>query len=164
MEQLEADGRRYPVERACADDVPAIMRLLADDVLGAVRETDDADAYARAFDEIDADPHQLLAVVRDDTGAVVGTLQLTLVPGLARAGAKRLLIEGVRLASSVRGSGLGAAMFAWAHDHGRRQGAVLAQLTSDKSRTDAHRFYERLGYAASHEGFKLALRRPPATP
>lgn len=157
MEEVEVQGRRYTVERARAGDVAAIRMLLSDDILGAGRETDDAGAYDRAFREIDADPQQFLAVVRDDAGAVVGTMQLTLIPGLARAGAKRLLVEGVRLASSARGSGLGTAMFAWAHDHGRRHGAVLAQLTSDKSRTDAHRFYEHLGYAATHEGFKLAL-------
>jgi GNAT superfamily N-acetyltransferase len=107
--------------------------------------------------EIDGDPHQFLAVIRDEGGAIVGTMQLTTVPGLARAGAKRLLIEGVRLAPSVRGSGLGTAMFTWAHAYGRREGAVLAQLTSDKSRADAHRFYDRLGYTATHVGFKLRL-------
>jgi GNAT superfamily N-acetyltransferase len=157
MDLLDVGGDRYTIERAVADDLPAIVALLADDVLGAARESDDPAGYAAAFAEIDADPHQLLAVVRAGDGGVVGTLQLTTIPGLARAGAKRLLIEGVRLSPSVRGTGLGTAVFAWAHEHGRRQGADLAQLTSDKSRTDAHRFYERLGYAATHEGFKLRL-------
>ncbi len=135
----------------------SLARLLADDVLGAGRETADLAPYDAAFREIDADPHQFLAVVRDETDAVVGTLQLTIIPGLARAGAKRLLIEAVRLASTTRGSGLGTALFAWAHDYGRHHGATLAQLTSDQSRIDAHRFYERLGYRATHEGYKLAL-------
>ena len=157
MEDFEVDGRRYTIERAVADDVQTIADLLADDVLGASRESDDLAVYEKAFREIDADPHQFLAVIRDGGGAIVGTMQLTTVPGLARAGAKRLLIEGVRLGSSVRGSGLGSAIFAWAHEYGRREDAVLAQLTSDKRRTDAHRFYERLGYAATHEGFKLPL-------
>lgn len=157
MDDFEVDGRRYTVRRAVADDVRAIADLLADDVLGAARESDGLSPYEAAFHEIDADPHQFLAVIRDDGEAIVGTMQLTLVPGLARAGAKRLLIEGVRLGSSLRGSGLGTVMFDWAHEFGRREGAVLAQLTSDKARPDAHRFYERLGYAATHEGFKLPL-------
>ncbi|WP_241901508.1 GNAT family N-acetyltransferase [Nocardioides houyundeii] len=157
MEHLEVDGRRYVIDRAGADDVPAIADLLADDVLGAARESDDLAPYEDAFLEIDADPHQFLAVIRSEGGAIVGTMQLTTVPGLARGGAKRLLIEGVRLGSSVRGGGLGTTLLEWAHEYGRREGAVLAQLTSDKSRTDAHRFYERLGYAATHEGFKLTL-------
>ena len=157
MEEFDVDGLRYTIERAVAGDVQAIAELLADDALGAARESDDPATYERAFRDIDADPHQFLAVIRDDGGAIVGTMQLTTIPGLARAGAKRLLIEGVRLGSSVRASGLGSTMFAWAHEQGRREGAVLAQLTSDKSRIDAHRFYERLGYAATHEGFKLPL-------
>lgn len=157
MGDLEVDGRHYTIERAVADDVRAIAALLADDVLGAARESDDPATYKRAFRDIDGDPHQFLAVIRDHGGAVVGTMQLTTIPGLARAGATRLQIEAVRLGPSVRGGGLGSAMFAWAHEYGRREGAVLAQLTSDKSRTDAHRFYERLGYAATHEGFKLPL-------
>ncbi len=157
MEEFEVNGRGYTIERAVADDVRAIADLLADDALGAARESDEPAPYVRAFLEIDADPNQFLAVIREDGGAIVGTMQLTTVPGLARAGAKRLLIEGVRLGSSVRGIGLGSAMFAWAHAYGRREGAALAQLTSDKSRTDAHRFYASLGYAATHEGFKLPL-------
>ena len=157
MEDIEVSGQRYTIERAVAGDIQAIAVLLADDVLGAARESDDPARYEEAFREIDADPHQFLAVIRDDRGRIVGTMQLTTIPGLARAGAKRLLIEGVRLGSSVRGSGLGTAIFEWAHEYGRRAGAVLAQLTCDKSRTGAHRFYERLGYAATHEGFKLPL-------
>ena len=84
-------------------------------------------------------------------------MQLTLLPCLARGGAKRLHIEAVRLSSSTRGSGLGTALFEWAHEYGRQHGAVVAQLTSDKSRSDAHRLYARLGYTASHEGFKRSL-------
>jgi GNAT superfamily N-acetyltransferase len=84
-------------------------------------------------------------------------MQLTLIPGLARGGAKRLQIEAVRLATSTRGSGLGAALFEWAHAYGERHGATLALLSSDKTRIDAHRFYDRLGYQASHEGFKRPL-------
>ncbi len=148
---------RYSIGRAEAGDVPVLVALLSDDILGVGRETGDLEVYGRAFAEIAADPHQFLAVVRTESGEVVGTFQLTLIPGLARAGAKRLLIEAVRLAHSTRGTGLGTAMIEWAHDYGRQQGAVLAQLTSDNSRTDAHRFYEGLGYEATHTGFKLSL-------
>lgn len=157
METLDVDGRRFTVARATAADLPAIVSLLADDVLGAERESKQLEPYEAAFRELDSDPHQLLIAVRDDDGAIVGTMQLTLIPGLARAGAKRLLIEAVRLAPATRGSGLGTALFGWAHDYGRAHGATLAQLTSDKTRADAHRFYARLGYIASHEGFKSAL-------
>lgn len=95
--------------------------------------------------------------VRDEGGAAAGTLQLTFIPGLSRGGAKRLVVEGVRVHSGTRGSGLGAALMEWAQEQGRSRGATLVQLTSDKRRTDAHRFYERLGYEATHEGFKLDL-------
>lgn len=157
MEVLDLDGSRYHVARASASDVPALAALLADDVLGAQRESPDVEPYAVAFQEIDRDPNQLLVVVRDADDNLVGTMQLTLIPGLARAGAKRLQIEGVRLAATTRGTGLGTALFEWAHEYGHRHGAALVQLTSDKTRTDAHRFYDRLGYRASHEGFKRPL-------
>ncbi|WP_182523627.1 GNAT family N-acetyltransferase [Nocardioides dongkuii] len=157
MTTLSVDGRRYEVARATESDVAALVALLADDVLGAQRESADLAPYLAAFGEIDRDPNQLLLAVRDEGGDVVGTMQLTLIPGLARGGTKRLQVEGVRLAPSTRGSGLGTALFDWAHEYGRRHGATLAQLTSDKTRADAHRFYERLGYEASHEGLKRPL-------
>lgn len=157
MDRLVLGGRVFAVVRAVAADVPAVVRLLADDELGRSRETADLRPYLDAFHEIASDSHQLLVVVKDERGAVVGTMQLTLIPGLARSGAKRLQVEAVRLASTVRGSGLGAALLEWAHDYGREHGATLAQLTSDKSRVDAHRFYNTLGYTASHEGFKRSL-------
>jgi GNAT superfamily N-acetyltransferase len=157
MESLDVDGRRFRIARAVEADLPALVTLLADDDLGSGRESTQLEPYEAAFREIDSDPHHFLVVVRDDADAIVGTMQLTLIPGLARAGAKRLLIEAVRLAPPTRGSGLGTALFGWAHDYGRTHGATLAQLTSDKTRAHAHRFYERLGYVASHEGFKSAL-------
>jgi GNAT superfamily N-acetyltransferase len=157
VETLDLDGRRFSVSRASESDVPDLAALLADDALGAHRESTDVEPYAVAFQEIDRDPNQLLVAVRDVDGHIVGTMQLTLIPGLARAGAKRLQIERVRLASSTRGTGLGTALFVWAHEYGQRHGATLAQLTTDKTRTDAHRFYDRLGYRASHEGFKRPL-------
>lgn len=157
MHSLEAGGRRLTIDRATEADVPDLVALLADDVLGAGREVAELAPYRAAFRDIESDPHQYLAVVRDLDGNIVGTMQLTLIPGLARGGAKRLQIEAVRLDPKVRGTGLGSALFEWAHAYGRRHGATLAQLTSDKTRVDAHRFYDQLGYKASHEGFKRYL-------
>ena len=147
----------FEIRRATADDIPAIVAMLADDPLGARRESpDDLAPYQGAFERIDRDPGQRLVVaVRD--GRTVGTLQLTVIPGLSRRGATRSIIEGVRIHSDERGGGLGTQLIQWAVDASRREGCVLVQLTSDATRTDAHRFYERLGFEASHVGFKLAL-------
>ncbi|SDC94455.1 Acetyltransferase (GNAT) family protein [Geodermatophilus telluris] len=144
------------LRRARAEDVPAIVALLTADVLGAGRETADPAPYAAAFAAVDADPAHLL-VVAEDGGTVVGTLQLTFLPGLSRGGALRAHVEGVRVAAARRGRGLGRAMLRWCAEEARRRGATLVQLTTDKRRTDAHRFYAGLGYVASHEGFKLEL-------
>ncbi|MEU6566287.1 GNAT family N-acetyltransferase [Streptomyces parvulus] len=145
------------IRRTTAADVPAVVAMLADDPLGAERESpDDLAPYVVALERLDADPNQHVVVaVRD--GRVVGTLQLTIVPGLSRRGATRSIIEGVRIHADERGGGLGTQLIEWAVDESRRQGCHLVQLTSDKSRTDAHRFYERLGFSASHTGFKLQL-------
>jgi GNAT superfamily N-acetyltransferase len=144
---------------ARAEDLPAIIALLAEDVLGATREAPGPPpdpAYAAAFAAIAADPNQLLAVA-EVAGEVAGTLQLSFIPGLARRGAWRGQIEAVRVAARHRGAGLGAEMFAWAIGQCRARGCSLVQLTTDKARADAHRFYERLGFRATHEGYKLAL-------
>ncbi|MFF7608746.1 GNAT family N-acetyltransferase [Streptomyces parvulus] len=145
------------IRRTTAADVPAVVAMLADDPLGAERESpDDLTPYLAALERLDADPNQHVVVaVRE--GRVVGTLQLTIVPGLSRRGATRSIIEGVRIHADERGGGLGTQLIEWAVDESRRQGCHLVQLTSDKSRTDAHRFYERLGFSASHTGFKLQL-------
>ncbi|MFB0616397.1 N-acetyltransferase family protein [Streptomyces sp. AGS-58] len=145
------------IRDATAGDLPAIVAMLADDPLGAQRESpDDLTPYRAALERLDADPNQHLVVaVREDR--VIGTLQLTIIPGLSHKGATRALIEAVRIHADERGSGLGSLLIEWAIDTSRRLGCQLVQLTSDKSRTDAHRFYERLGFAASHEGFKLRL-------
>ncbi|CAM5468153.1 GNAT family N-acetyltransferase [Streptomyces coeruleorubidus] len=145
------------IRPATADDVPAIVGMLADDPLGAQRESpDDLTPYLAALERLSADPNQRLVVaVRE--GRVVGTLQLTIIPGLSRRGATRSIIEGVRVHADERGSGLGTQLIEWAIDESRRQGCQLVQLTSDNTRTDAHRFYERLGFTASHTGFKLSL-------
>lgn len=144
------------IRRATGDDVAAIVAMLADDPLGAKRECPGDAAYAEAFKDIDADPRQLLmvAVAGDE---VIGTLQLTFIPGLSRLGATRALIEAVRVRSDQRGGGLGGQLIVWAIETARERGAAMIQLTTDASRKDAHRFYERLGFVASHVGMKLAL-------
>lgn len=131
--------------------------MLADDPLGAQRESpDDLAPYLTALERLSADPNQhLMVAVRE--GRVVGTLQLTVIPGLSRRGSTRSIIEGVRVHADERGSGLGTQLIEWAIDESRRQNCQLVQLTSDVTRTDAHRFYERLGFEASHVGFKLPL-------
>ncbi len=150
------------IRRATAGDVPHIVAMLADDSLGADREDPtDQSPYDRAFAEIDADPRQWLVVAEQD-GVVVGTAQLTFIPGLSRRGGTRAQIEAVRVSGSTRGSGLGSRMIAWCVDRAREHGCLLVQLTTDVSRLDAHRFYERLGFEATHIGFKLKLRQPPA--
>ncbi|WP_103350363.1 GNAT family N-acetyltransferase [Amycolatopsis sp. CA-128772] len=147
----------YTIRKAQRDDVGAIVRMLADDQLSATRDDPrDLEPYLGAFDHIDADPNQLLVVVVSDNEPV-GTLQLTIIPGLARRGALRGQIEAVRIRADHRGSGLGANLIRWAINESRQRGCALVQLTSDVSRTDAHRFYERLGFAPSHTGFKLKL-------
>ena len=138
-------------------DVPAILDLLADDEISRIRGhrgvPDDVDA---AFAAIDADPrNELLVAVRD--GEIVGTCQLTFIPGLSRGGAERMLIEAVRIRSDLRGRRLGRELIEWTVARARARGCRIVQLTTDKRRTDAHRFYASLGFEASHEGMKLVL-------
>lgn len=140
-------------------DLPTIVALLAEDTLGEKRE--DASlpldpAYERAFQTITANPDQRQIVAEQD-GAVIGTMQLTFIPGIAFRGAWRGQIEAVRIATALRGQGTGAAMIDWAVEQCRARGCAMVQLTSDKSRGAAHRFYERLGWTRSHEGFKIKL-------
>ncbi|GAA2670260.1 GNAT family N-acetyltransferase [Actinoplanes palleronii] len=146
---------------ATAADVPAVLALLADDAIthqrgfGDVPATVDP-AVRAAFAAIEADPNnELIVAVADD--AVIGTCQLTFIPGLSRGGALRMLVEAVRISSDRRGQGLGAELMRWTIERARGRGCRMVQLTTDKRRTDAHRFYERLGFTASHEGMKLAL-------
>lgn len=157
---LRTSDATAALRRAAVTDLPSIVALLTDDRLGVSRDgadsAEDLAQYLRAFRAIDADPAHLLLVAHAD-GDVVATMQLSFLPGLARRGALRLQLEAVRVRSDLRGSGLGSAMVGWAVDEGRRRGCALVQLTSDKQRPEAHRFYSRLGFAASHEGFKLAL-------
>lgn len=142
---------------AVRSDIPAIVALLTDDPLGADRELPvEADHYDHAFTAKSRDPNQLL-IVACLGDVVVGTMQLTFIPGMSRGGATRGQIEAVRVSSSHRGAGIGEALFAWAIERCRERGCSIVQLTSDRQREDAHRFYERLGFEASHVGFKLVL-------
>ncbi|HWA39651.1 MAG TPA: GNAT family N-acetyltransferase [Burkholderiales bacterium] len=147
------------IRRAARSDVPALVALLADDVLGAQRERNEDPVprcYYEAFDAIAADAnHELL--VAEVEGRIVATLQLTFLPGLSRQGLWRAQIEGVRVSSRERGRRIGELLVRHAIERAREEGCGLVQLTSDKRRKDAVRFYERLGFVASHEGMKLAL-------
>jgi ribosomal protein S18 acetylase RimI-like enzyme len=150
--------------RATRADLPRLLELLVDDEFGRARDTPAGDdpAYAQAFAAIEADPNQLLLVgaLQEPAPDVVAMLQLTFIPGLSRHGAWRANIESVRVANHLRGRGIGAWLIGEALQIARERGARFAQLTSDKRHTDAHRFYARLGFYASHEGFKLALEEP----
>ncbi len=147
------------IREARREDLPAIVALLADDAIGQTREelADPLpDAYWRAFDDIAAQSGNF-EFVAERGGALVGCLQLTIIPGLARRGAKRGLIEAVRVSAACRGLGVGELLVRHAIEIARAEGCGLVQLTTDKSRADAHRFYERLGFVASHLGMKLPL-------
>jgi len=140
-------------------DLPSIVALLADDDLGRSREDASAPVngkYVDAFDALQRDPNQLMAVLIAD-GIVVGCVQISFIPGLSRLGMWRGQIESVRIASSCRDEGLGHRFLEWAIAECRQRGCGLVQLTTDKSRLDAQRFYESLGFRASHEGMKLSL-------
>jgi GNAT superfamily N-acetyltransferase len=158
---LDLPDGHVMLRRATIADLSVIIDLLADDPISAARgdsaDASDREAYEVAFAGIDRDPAQRLLVVVDPDGAVVATMQLTVIPGLARRGASRLQIEAVRVSSSQRSRGIGAAMMRWAIEDARVSGVPLVQLTSDAARVDAHRFYERLGFEASHVGFKYRV-------
>ncbi|MBL9062728.1 GNAT family N-acetyltransferase [Tabrizicola sp.] len=137
-------------------DVAAIVALLTDDPLGKGREGAEAQAYLDAFDDIAANPmHQL--IVGEAGGRIIACAQLTVLAGLSRGGSRRALIEAVRVAADLRSQGLGAALMAECEARARAAGCTMIQLTTDRSRLDAHRFYERLGYVASHLGMKKPL-------
>ena len=145
---------------ATRDDLQAVVALLADDILGAKRECLDDPLprpYTDAFEAIERQPGNQILVAVDESDNVIGCLQLTLTPGLARLGMTRATIEGVRIARSYRKTGLGEQMFRFAIDEARKAGCGLVQLTTDRARPDAHRFYEKLGFEPSHIGMKLSL-------
>jgi GNAT superfamily N-acetyltransferase len=144
---------------ATRNDLATIVGLLADDMLGGGREAPAEPlppVYVTAFEAIDSDPRNEL-IVADDARAVVGVLQLTYIPGLTHQGSERAQIEGVRVAASHRSQGVGRLMFEWAIQRATSRGCRIVQLTTDKRRPDAHRFYESLGFVASHEGMKLRV-------
>jgi GNAT superfamily N-acetyltransferase len=144
---------------ASQSDLSAIVRMLADDELGSGRErfeTPLPQAYYTAFEAIEADPNHEL-IVAESGGEVVGTLQLTYLPSLSYQGGIRAQVESVRVLQELRGQGIGAGMMEWAIERARQRGCHLMQLTSHKSRADAHRFYEKLGFNASHIGMKINL-------
>ncbi len=149
------------IRPATRDDVPEIVRLLADDPLGNQRENPRKPLprpYYDAFLEIDRDLHNEL-VVAEVKGEVVGTLYLTFIPYLTYLGGKRAQIEAVRVDRNYRGHGVGGKLFEWAILRAREENCHLVQLTTNKTRSDARRFYERLGFVASHVGMKLELNR-----
>ena len=154
---MNSDIRFREATRA---DLPAIIAMLADDPLGAKREDYRLplpDSYLAAFDAIDRDPNNELVVVVNAEGTVVGVLQLTFIPNITYRGGWRMLIEGVRVIAELRSSGIGRQVFLWAIDRAKERCCIMVQLTTDKARPDAKRFYEGLGFVASHEGMKLHL-------
>lgn len=160
---LSAADAEVTLRRARAADLHPLIALLADDDISGTRgdlaDDADTDRYRSALDELIDDPANELVVVERD-GDVVGTVQLTRIPGLSRRGTTRLQIEAVRVSSAVRSRGIGTALFEWViATAAPAWGATLVQLTTDDRRTDAHRFYERLGFVGSHRGFKLDVDR-----
>lgn len=149
----------FAIRNAVSDDLPFIVGLLAHDtVLDLIDDPAEAlgPEYMAAFEAIDSDPNQLLLIAEID-GTAVGTFQLTFTPGIFRRGAWRCTIEAVHVSPEHRNKRIGEKMMSWAVDEARNRGSGMVQLTSNKKRTDAHRFYERLGFSKSHEGFKLYI-------
>jgi GNAT superfamily N-acetyltransferase len=159
---LEIRNGGVQVRRATPADLEPLMALLADDAVSASRgdlaDPGDRATYLQALMGILASGSNDLLVAVDQAGVVVGAFQLTLIPGMSRRGATRLLVEAVRVRSELRSAGIGGAMMRWVTDVAAPQlGAGIVQLTSDRARVDAHRFYERLGFTQSHLGFKYAI-------
>ncbi len=147
--------------KATKSDLPDIIKMLADDQLGKLREDYQEplpEKYYHAFGNIDSDPNQELMVVENVDKAIIGTLQLTFVPYLTYQGGIRAQIEAVRIRKDHRGQGIGETLFIWAINRAKERGAHLLQLTTDKKRPEALKFYEKLGFKASHEGMKLHFK------
>jgi len=146
--------------KATIADLPQIVRMLADDFLGGLRERFEdplPESYVNAFHEIESDPNNELIVAEND-GEIVGTLQLTFTPSISFQGGKRATVESVRVDEKVRGKGIGREMMLWAIDRAKREGCISMQLTTNSERKDAHRFYENLGFSKTHLGMKLRLK------
>jgi ribosomal protein S18 acetylase RimI-like enzyme len=140
------------------DDVETIVKMLADDTLGGPRErleTPLPAAYFAAFEKVERDPNLALVVAEGEGGAVIGCLQLCILPGLSSQGASRGLIEDVRVASHCRSQGIGEQLVQWALAEARSRGCNLVELLTHHTRVDAQRFYERLGFARSHVGMTI---------
>jgi GNAT superfamily N-acetyltransferase len=160
QEKLDAEMTELLIREAREDDIASIAALLAADTIGGHGDTTAPDAlpdYISAFRRIAASPNDTLYVA-ELAGAVVGTFQTTMITSMNGRGGKNLTIEAVHTRADMRGKGIGAAMMRFAIGQGRDAGARLVQLTSNRARVDAHRFYERLGFAQSHAGFKMKLR------
>lgn len=146
---------------AAIDDLPSIVRMLADDFLGQQREQYEdplPESYITAFNEIDADPNNHLIVAEND-GEVIGTLQLTFTPSISFRGGKRATVESVRVDESLRGQGIGKDLMLYAIGRAKEAGCISMQLTTNAEREDAHRFYRNLGFEGSHLGMKLKLTK-----
>jgi len=144
--------------KATTKDVLAIVEMIADDALGSKRENYTIPlpkTYYDAFERIDSDPNQELTVVESETGQIIGVFQMTFIPYLTYQGGIRAQIEGVRVHKDHRGLGIGKIIFDWAIRRAKERNAHLLQLTTDKKRPDAIRFYESLGFKATHEGMKM---------
>lgn len=163
---LDTASGPITLRRAVEADLDDLIRLMSDDPVSAGRgdraRPEDRPAYAAALRDVQAAAGNEILIADADDGSVIATFQLTIIPGMARQGAKRMQVEAVRVSSALRSGGVGSAMMRWvAEAAAPAAGCTLVQLTSDRARDDAHRFYERLGYTPSHLGFKL---RVPAQP
>ena len=159
---LSPPGQELLLRRADLADLDALMTLLADDPISASRgdlaNESDLPAYERALADLIGDPANEILLVVDAAEAVIATMQLTRIPGMARRGSTRLLVEAVRVSSELRSGGVGTVMMRWVTDVAApATGSSIVQLTSDEARVDAHRFYERLGFVGSHRGFKYQV-------
>lgn len=146
--------------QATREDLPEIVRMLADDFLGSQRERYEdplPESYLKAFEEIEADKNNEL-IVADMKGAVVGTLQLTFTPSISFQGGKRATVESVRVDEKYRGQGIGRELMLYAIERATEANCISMQLTTNAERTDAHRFYENLGFKKTHLGMKLSLK------
>jgi len=165
--RLTTRSGELTLRNAVDEDLDALMALLSDDPISAARgdvaAPEDRPQYAEALRSILDDPANALLVAEDADGRLIGTLQLTRIPGMARRGATRLLVEAVQVSGARRSAGIGSALMRWVTDVAAPAlGTPLVQLTSDAARTDAHRFYERLGFTGSHVGFKYRVPDPSA--
>jgi len=146
--------------QATREDLPEIVRMLADDFLGATRERYEnplPESYIKAFEEIEADKNNEL-IVAETSGAIVGTLQITFTPSISFQGGKQATVESVRVDKKYRGQGIGKELMLWAIERVKEENCVAIQLTTNAERPDAHRFYENLGFKNSHLGMKLYLK------